>query len=187
MSKKENIAIILALFASSMLMSIRSNTSIYLIIILLLVVLTAIVMIIAHKNNTGPLKEKTFSSKLNFEVKYTDETGELMTAGETPGKISIPCCESRRFLIKNLNEYTLNIPESLLSSENDTDIYDSFSNNIQNEETPISKINNNCIYFVVDTLDNSSSQKVIAKLIFDISNKVFNPVGDVTLISPFNF
>ena len=68
--------------------------------------------------------------------------------------------------LKNPNEFTLNIPESLLSSENDTN----FSEDIQNEEIPFSKLNNNCIYFVVDTLDNSSSQKVI------FNNKTYHPL-----------
>ena len=108
MSRKENIAIILALFASSMLMTAqKGHTPIYLVIILLLVVLTAIVMIVMHKDGSGLLKAKTFSSKLGFEVKYTDENGEVMIAGETPGKIRIPRCDSRRFIIHTLDEENL--------------------------------------------------------------------------------
>ena len=116
--------------------------------------------------------DQFYSIKLGFRYLFSVSSPKSSKIDKTEKKESLinTSKEEIKQPLKNLNEYTLNIPESLLSSENGTNIYDGFSNDIQNEEIPISSINNNCIYFVVDTLDNSSSQKVI------FNNKIYHPL-----------
>jgi len=69
----------------------------------------------------------------------------------------------------NPNGFTLNVPDSFLSSEKDIN-KETYSEDINNENFIFPESNDNCAYFIVDTLDNSSSETIL------YANKIYHPL-----------
>jgi Leucine Rich repeats (2 copies) len=107
MSNKNNIlfAILIVFLAGSGALTSEDNSLISVGGAVIIIMIASVSYMIYNKHrNDLPLSAKTFRSDLWFEVKYTDDEGDVIIAGETPGKVRIPGCQGRRFLIHELTE-----------------------------------------------------------------------------------
>lgn len=115
--------------------------------------------------------DQFYSIKFGLRYLISNSSNKFSNRNKINNQQSLPIQILNDTIINPKNDskdFTLNIPKSFLTSENGVSTDDTFSDEIKNKDFILSESNNNCIYFIVDTLDKSSSKTIL------FNNKIYH-------------